>query len=454
MIDTTVGRLRQAFQSGRTRSEEWRRGQLQALVRMMAERERDIVAAVAADLGRCEFEALVAETGFVAHEAKHALRHLRGWMKPRRAGTPLLALPGRSRIVPEPRGVALIIGAWNYPLQLTLAPLAAAIAAGNCAVLKPSELSPEISRLTAEIVPQYLDPECFAVVEGGPDQTGQLLEQQFDHILYTGGERVARIVLAAAAQHLTPVALELGGKSPCIVLPDADLDVAADRIAWGRFVNAGQTCVAPDYVLTDKATLPRLQEALVRTLRRFYGDDPRQSPDYGRIVNDRHLQRLKGLLAGQQVVHGGQADDAARYLAPTLVLRPDPASPLMQEEIFGPILPLLEVDDLEAAIRFVAARPHPLALYLFTRDRAAEQRVVGTLQAGNVCVNDTVMFYMAPDLPFGGVGTSGMGRYHGWFGFETYSHMKSVMRRYTLIDPDLRYPPYSPTKSRIFKLLD
>ncbi|MCC7200741.1 MAG: aldehyde dehydrogenase family protein [Gammaproteobacteria bacterium] len=453
MIDSTLERLRSTFESGRTRDAAWRRSQLDALARLAAENEAEIAEAVAADLGKCAFEAYVSEGGFIAHEARLAASKLRTWMKPRKVSTPMVAQPGTSHIVPEPRGVVLIIGAWNYPLQLTLAPLAGAIAAGNCAVLKPSELAPASSRLTASLVARYLDPDAFAVVEGGVEETSALLEQRFDHILYTGGERVARIVMTAAAKHLTPVALELGGKSPCIVLADADIEVTAARIVWGRFVNAGQTCVAPDYVLADRRILPALQDALVRKIREFYGEDPRKSADYGRIVNARHVERLTGLLKGQNVVHGGKAVLTDRYLAPTLVLDPAPDSPLMQEEIFGPILPLIAVDDLEAAIRFIAPRPRPLALYLFSRDRRAETRVLGALPAGNVCINDTVLFYVVPDLPFGGVGTSGMGRYHGWFGFETYSHMKAVLRRSFMVDPDLRYPPYKARKLKLMKLL-
>jgi aldehyde dehydrogenase (NAD+) len=364
-----------------------------------------------------------------------------------------MAQPGRSRIVPEPKGVVLIIAPWNYPLSMVLAPLVGALAAGNAVIVKPSEISRHTSAALARILPQYLDTEAVAVVEGGVVETTALLEQRFDHILYTGNERVARIVMAAAAKHLTPVTLELGGKSPCLVAGDADLEVAAARIAWGKFLNAGQTCVAPDHVMVQREAAAPLLEALVRHIREFYGEDAATSPDYGRIVTERHTARFGELLAGQQIHYGGRVDVAQRYVEPTIVLDPAPDSALMREEIFGPVLPVIAVDDMQAAMRAVAARPKPLALYAFTRNAALADAVRDSLAAGTVCINDAVIFMVSPELPFGGVGASGMGRYTGWYGFETFSHMKPVMTRAFRLDAPVRYPPYSETKARLLRLM-
>lgn len=420
---------------------------------MLEEREADFAEALRLDLNKSRYESFLSETSFVIEEAKFARRHLGRWMRGSRVRTPMMAQPGRSRIVPEPKGVVLIIAPWNYPLSMVLAPLVGALAAGNAAIVKPSEISRHTSAALARILPQYMDPEAIAVVEGGVAETTDLLAQRFDHILYTGNERVARIVMAAAAKHLTPVTLELGGKSPCLVAGDANLDVAAARIVWGKFLNAGQTCVAPDHVLVERRAAAPLLAALVRRIREFYGEDAAASPDYGRIATERHAARFERLLAGQRIHYGGLVDVAQRYVEPTIVLDPSPDSALMQEEIFGPVLPVIAVDDMGAAMRLVAARPKPLALYVFTRDEALADAVRDSLSAGTVCVNDAVIFMVSPELPFGGVGASGMGRYSGWYGFETFSHMKPVMTRSLRFDPPIRYPPYNDTKARLLKLV-
>jgi aldehyde dehydrogenase (NAD+) len=342
--------------------------------------------------------------------------------------------------------VALIIAPWNYPLQLSLGPLVGALAAGNCAVLKPSELAPATARLLAERLPGYLDPACVRVVEGEVAETTALLAERFDHIFYTGNGAVGRIVLEAAAKHLTPVTLELGGKSPCYVDASADLAVAARRIAWGKFFNAGQTCIAPDYVLAHAAIRDRLLDLLRATLRDFYGDDPRTSPDYARIVNARHHRRLSALLGAGTVVVGGESDEAQRYLAPTVLADVPPDAPVMREEIFGPILPVLAVADADAAIAFVNARPKPLALYLFAADRAVEERVLARTSSGGATVNHVMLHFLVPELGFGGVGPSGMGAYHGRASFEVFSHRKGVLRQSTAIDVPLLYPPFSDAK--------
>ena len=452
-IPNAIKRLRQTFESGRTRSLAWRVQQLGGIERMMREHEADFGEALKADLSKCLFETVLTETSFVGGEAKYARKHLARWMKPKRVGTPLMALPGRSYIQPEPKGVVLIIAPWNYPLSMVTAPLVGAVAAGNCAVMKPSEITSHTSAAIARILPRYLDNDAFAVIEGGVPETTELLEHAYDHILYTGNERVARIVMTAAARHLTPVTLELGGKSPCLIDKSADLDVAASRIAWGKFINAGQTCVAPDHVLVHRAVATQFADVLAGKIRQFYGDDPSRSPDYCRIASERHTARFATLLEGQKIHTGGQVDVATRYVAPTIVLDPPPSSALMQEEIFGPVLPVITVNDMQEAIKFVADRPKPLALYLFSKSKAFEEAVLGRLSAGSVCINDAVIFMVSPELPFGGIGNSGMGRYTGWYGFETFSHMRPVMKRSFRFDAPVRYPPYSDFKAKLMKLL-
>ena len=452
-IAGTLQRLRATFASGKTHPVEWRLHQLAELARMMREHETDFADALKADLGKCRFEAVLTEMSFVESEANYAHKHLRRWLRRKRVPTPLMAMPGRSYIEPEPKGLVLIIAPWNYPLSMVCAPLVGAIAAGNCAVMKPSEITSHTSAAIARILPRYLDNDAYAVVEGGVAETTELLEHPYDHILYTGNERVARIVMTAAAKHLSPVTLELGGKSPCIIDKSADLDVAASRIAWGKFINAGQTCVAPDHVLVHRSVAAQFADTLAGKIKQFYGDDPRQSPDYCRIASERHAARFAKLLKGQNIHTGGTVDVADRFVAPTIVLDPPLDSELMQEEIFGPVLPIITVDEMHHAIKFVADRPKPLALYLFSKSKALEQAVLSQLSAGSVCINDAVIFMVSPELPFGGVGNSGMGRYTGWYGFETFSHMKPVMKRSFRFDAPMRYPPYDDFKARVMRLV-
>jgi aldehyde dehydrogenase (NAD+) len=452
-LPDTLARLRQTFESGKTRSREWRLAQLAEVERLMRDHEDDFAEALRADLGKCRFEAVLTELSFVEAEAKHARKYLGKWMRPRKVRTPIMVQPGHSYLWPEPKGLVLIIAPWNYPLSMVMAPLVGAMAAGNCAVMKPSEVTSHTSAMIASLLPRYLDNDAFAVVEGGIPETTELLEQPFDHILYTGNERVGKIVMTAAAKHLTPVTLELGGKSPCLIDKSADLEVAASRIAWGKWINAGQTCVAPDHVLVHRDVAQRFTDILGGKIREFYGEDPEQSPDYCRIASERHAARFEQLLAGHKIHTGGRVDVAKRYVEPTIVLDPSPDSALMQEEIFGPVLPVIAVDEMHHAIKFVADRPKPLALYLFTKSKVLEDAVLNRLSAGTVCVNDAVIFMVSPELPFGGVGNSGMGRYTGWFGFETFSHMKPVMKRSFRFDAPLRYPPYSEKKAKLLKLV-
>ncbi len=446
-----LARLRTTFDSGRTRDLNWRLAQLDAMGRMLTDNENAIARALHADLAKPRQEVALGETSLLFSEIRHARRNLRLWAKPRKVGTPLVAQPGRSFVKPEPLGVVLIIGAWNYPVQLVLAPLIAAIAAGNCALLKPSEITPNASRILAELVPRYLDPDAIAVVEGAVPETTALLEQRWDHIFYTGGAAVGRIVMRAAAEHLTPVTLELGGKSPAIIDSGADLKSAARRLAWGKALNAGQTCIAPDYVLVTPEQKQPLIDALRASFHDMLGPDPLASEDYAAVVNERHFERLAALLHQGKAVIGGQADPETRKISPTVLTGVDLEAEVMTEEIFGPILPVIEVDNLERAIEFVREGDKPLSAYLFTRSRDSENRFLEQLACGSVCINDVMMFMSVPDLPFGGVGMSGMGQYHGQAGFDRLSHLKSVIRRARFPEITIRFAPYSAFKQRLLK---
>ncbi|MCZ6500131.1 MAG: aldehyde dehydrogenase family protein [Gammaproteobacteria bacterium] len=445
-----IDNMKTVFDSGRTRDLAWRRAQLEAVERLMAECEGEFMAALAADLGKPPMESYTTEISYVSGEAAYCRKKLSRWTKSKRVSTPLVGQPGTSWIQPEPLGVVLVIGAWNYPVQLTLAGMVAAITAGNCVVIKPSELAPATSALLARRVPKYLDPECINIVTGGVAETSALLELPFDHILYTGGGNVGRIVMAAAAKNLTPVTLELGGKSPCVVLPDANLEATARRIVWGKFTNAGQTCTAPDYILTDADTEAKLVPLIKKSIDDMFGSDPQQSDSYGRIINSRHFDRVSQLIGSGTVVAGGQTDAGDKYIAPTVLTGVSPESPVMQEEIFGPILPIVRADDLDEAIAAIRKRDKPLSAYLFTRDKQAETRFLNDVSCGSACINDVMMFAAVHELPFGGVGPSGMGAYSGKRGFDTFSHMKAVMKRGWWPDLDIRFAPYTEKK---FKLL-
>ncbi|PWW04454.1 aldehyde dehydrogenase (NAD+) [Hoeflea marina] len=453
LIADITRELRSTFETRATLPLEWRRGQLLALKAMIEENEADIFAALRADLGRSDAETRMVETGTVLSEISHVLSHLKAWMRPRKVSTPLSNQPGRSSIISEPLGVALIMAPWNYPFYLVCMPLIGAIAAGNCAVVKPSEISAATSRLLARLIPAYLDPRAVRVVEGDAETARELLEERWDHIFFTGGEAVGRQVMAAAARHLTPVTLELGGKSPTIVEPDCDLATAARRIAWGKFLNAGQTCVAPDYVLVHESAADELVTRMKAEITGFFGADPKASADYARIVNDRHFQRLSGLLGDGHAECGGETEPASRYIAPTVLTGVDPASPAMQQEIFGPLLPVIPYCSLDEALQFVNQRPRPLALYLFSNSGVTRDRVIDETSSGGVCVNDVVMHLAVPGLPFGGVGPSGMGACHGRASFDTFSHAKSVLAKSERFDVPLRYPPFSALKTRLIKLV-
>jgi len=445
--------LRAYFETGATKPLSWRLSQLDALEHFLMEREQDIEDALRADLRKPPTEAFTSEAGIALSELRLTRRKLASWMKPERVRTSKIAMPGRSYIYREPLGVALIIGAWNYPLHLVLVPLIGAIAAGNCAVLKPSEVAPNVSALIAKWIPKYLDRKAVQVVEGSVPETTALLQEKWDHIFYTGNGTVGRIVMAAAARHLTPVTLELGGKSPCIVDESADLNMAAQRIVFGKFFNAGQTCVAPDYVLVHDHVHDALVNRMSSAIREFYGDDPKQSPDFARIVNERHHARLTRLLDDADVVTGGENDVSDRYIAPTILKNVKEDDAVMQEEIFGPILPVISVPSVDSAIAFVNRRPKPLALYLFGRDKDVHDRVLAGTSAGGTTINHIWLHLGVDQLPFGGVGESGMGAYHGRLSFETFSHRRAVLKKPLLPDPPLLFPPYSARKLRWIKRL-
>lgn len=439
-----VERLRATFATGRTKPLAWRKQQLAGLRRMMEEGEDELLEGLKLDLGRPRVEAFAADIGHTKAELRHLYRHVGEWMKPKRVKVPMAAAPAKAYVHNEPLGVALVIAPWNYPIQLLVEPIGAAIAAGNCVVGKPSELAPACSAALARLLPRYVDSEAVVIVEGAVDETTALLAQRWDHIFFTGSTAVGRVVAEAAAKHLTPTTLELGGKSPTYVHASANLDVAARRIAWGKFLNAGQTCIAPDYVLVDREIRDQLVDRLTAQIGEFYGSDAQQSSSYGRIVNERHVDRLSRILVDGigTVVTGGRVDKADRFIEPTVSVDPHPDSVVMNEEIFGPILPVLTVDGPAQAAAFITARPKPLALYVFAEDDHQVDSIVEQTSSGGVCVNQTLMHLLPPELPFGGVGDSGMGAYHGKSGYDAFSHQKSVLNKPTRPDLKLLYPPY------------
>jgi aldehyde dehydrogenase (NAD+) len=442
-IAKTVARLRQTFATGRTRNLDWRKEQLRALNRLMVENETKIADALEKDLGRSPFEAWLADVASTSGEATYAAKNVGKWAKRRHHRLEMSQLPARGWVEYEPYGTVLIIGAWNFPFALTLGPAAGAIAAGNTLVLKPSEVAPASSALMADLVPRYLDSDAIAVIEGDGAVSQELIAQGFDHLLFTGGTEIGRKVYEGAAAHLTPVTLELGGKSPVIVSKDADIKVAAKRIAWTKLINSGQICIAPDYVLAEAPIRDQLVDEIQKAVTSFEAENASGGK---RIVNERHFNRLTAALAATQgrVVIGGGSDPSKLNIQPTVVVDPAVDEPLMTDEIFGPILPVLTVQNLDEAITFVNSRPKPLAAYLFTKAKAVRERVIKEVPAGGMVVNHLLFHFATHKLPFGGVGPSGLGAYHGKFGFEEFSHRKSVLTKPTR--PDIAsfiYPPYT-----------
>ena len=445
--------LRETFESGITRDFGWRISQLNALQKFLLECQKEIVAAVHDDFRKSTAETFLTETAYLRSEIRFALKHLSSWMKPRRVSVPLIYQPSKASCSPEPYGVVLIIGAWNYPFNLSLAPLISAIAAGNCAVIKPSEHAPHSSALIAEGLSHYLDQSAIRVIEGGMDVSQTLLAERFGYIFFTGSRTVGREVMHAAARHLTPLTLELGGKCPCIVEESGDVRVAARRIVWAKFLNGGQTCLAPDYVLVHEKREAELLTHMQEAITDFYGDDPRLSPDYPRIVNMEQFRRLEELLYGSSVLCGGKSDQGERYIAPTILRGVMPGSTIMHSEIFGPLLPVISYTEISEALDIIRSVDEPLALYLFSSDRDVQDRVVRDSRSGGVCINDLLFQAAIAGLPFGGVGKSGFGAYHGKAGFDAFSFQRSVLRRSLYPDPGLRYPPYGWWKFMLLKRL-
>lgn len=424
---------------------------LKNLKSSILKKERELYAAMKSDLNKSEFETYMTELGMVLDELRFVSGHLSKWAKNRPVHTPLAQFHSKSYVIPEPYGVVLIMAPWNYPFQLSLEPLIGAVAAGNCAILKPSAYAPKTSQIISEIIADCFPPNHVAVVQGGRQENQDLLKQRFDYIFFTGSVAVGKFVMESAARYLTPVSLELGGKSPCIIDKTANLKVAAKRLAFGKFLNAGQTCVAPDYLFVHSSVKDQVVGYLKQEIKNFYGTSALENDSYPKIINEKHLNRLKGLMEGGNLLTGGESNDRGQ-IAPTLIDGISGESPVMQEEIFGPILPILTFEEIEEVISFVRAREKPLALYLFTTDQAVEKRVLTSLSFGGGCVNDTIIHLATSHMGFGGVGSSGMGSYHGKASFDTFSHYKSMVKKYNWIDLPFRYLPYTDFNLKLIKL--
>ncbi|XP_061818938.1 aldehyde dehydrogenase family 3 member A2b [Nerophis lumbriciformis] len=443
-----VDRARKAFRTGRSKCLENRIRQLQNLRCLLTERQKEIAEAVNKDLRKSQVMVQLFETLGLEEEINLAVRKLKEWAAPRPVEKSLLTLSDQVYIKPEPLGVVLIIGAWNYPWAVTMQPLVGAIAAGNAAVIKPSEVSAHTSKVMEELLPLYLDKELYPVVTGGVSETQELLNQKFDHIFYTGSSAVGKVIMAAAAKHLTPVTLELGGKSPCYIDKTCDISIACRRVAWGKYTNCGQTCIAPDYILCEPEVQGRVIEELKRAIEEFYTDDPKTCPDYGRIINQRHFKRILPLLQDSTVAVGGDNDEEDCYIAPTVLRDVKPEAKVMQEEIFGPVLPILPVSSLDDAIQFINNGEKPLALYVFSADQKVINKISDETSSGGFLANDCLVHYSVSALPFGGVGNSGMGCYHGKFTFDQLSHLRGCLIKKLKMEGmnDMRYPPHTPKK--------
>lgn len=445
-------RQRAFFDSGKTLDIAYRLRALERLERAMDVHEERLCEALRADLGKSRAESYMCEIGLTRSELRYMKKHLRVYSRDRRVRTPLAQFHARSFTVQEPYGVVLIMSPWNYPVLLTLEPLIGAIAAGNCCVVKPSAYAPAVSRMLAEILSEALEEGHAAVVEGGRQENESLLEQTFDYLFFTGGVNVGKLVMEKAAAHLTPVTLELGGKSPCIIDRTADIRLAARRLVFGKYLNCGQTCVAPDYVLVEQCVEKKLLSCIRQEIVRQYGEQPLKNPSYGKIINQKHFDRVMGLIDRKKLVHGGESDRASLRIAPAVLGGVTEEDPVMQEEIFGPVLPVLTVASMEEACAFVRRRPKPLALYLFTSDKKTERLFLKKVSFGGGCVNDTIIHLATSRMGFGGVGNSGMGSYHGRKSFETFSHEKSIVKKFTWLDLPMRYQPYSGIKEKLVRM--
>jgi acyl-CoA reductase-like NAD-dependent aldehyde dehydrogenase len=448
-IQSVLISQRQYFASGVTKPLNFRLQQLQKLKSAIVTRQDRILEALKADLGKPELEGCFELA--VLQDINYAIKNLPQWLKPRKVKTGFDLFPSNAKIYPEPLGVVLIISPWNYPFSLMISPLIGAIASGNCAMVKPSELAPHSSQLLAELIKDTFPPEYISIQEGGVEVAQELLSLKFDHIFFTGGTKIGQIIMSAAAQHLTPVTLELGGKSPCIVDNQINLTETAKRITWGKFINAGQTCIAPDYILVDHGIKKDLITAIKQCIKDFFGENPAESSDFARIINARQFERLRGLLTSGDIILGGDTNPENKYISPTILDNVAPDSPVMVEEIFGPILPILEYQTLDDAIAFVNSKPKPLALYFFSNNREKQQQILRETSSGGVCFNETIMHVGVTELPFGGVGDSGIGAYHGKASFNTFTHYKSVLSRPFWGDLNWRYAPYTEKSVKMFK---
>lgn len=453
MTENIYKQQKEFFNTGQTRSYDFRAEQLRKLGQIVEDGTNDIIKALYDDLKRPAYEAYSSEIALVLAEIRHVLKNLHRWIKPDRVKTPLLGFPGRSYIIYRPYGVCGVFAPWNYPFQLALNPLVGAIAAGNCAILKPSEMSPSSSKIITRLINDNFDPSFIMACPGGKKESQSLLQAPLDFIFFTGSTRVGSIVMHHAARNLTPVVLELGGKSPCIITEDVPLDITVRRILWGKFLNAGQTCIAPDYVLLPPSLVDGFLKTSRRVIREFYGPDPRKSSGYSRIINPDHLERLEELSSGANCVIGGNIDKKDLYIAPSIFYPVQWSEPLMQEEIFGPLLPVVTYETLDEIIDTLQDKPSPLALYIFSGSKQIIQKLSEEVNAGSLCINDVILHVSSPYLPFGGVGSSGMGKYHGKYSFTTFSHSQSVMKRHFRPDFSFRYPPNTMGMKRLKKLL-
>lgn len=442
-IETIAKDQRHYFHQGDTLPVDFRKKQLNKLKTVLKNNHDRIIEAVQKDFNKSAFETYVTEIQVVYDEIDYMINHLDKLARPEKVRTSVVHFYSKSKLIHEPLGTVLIISPWNYPLALALTPLVGAIAAGNCAVIKPSEMSSHTSALLKSLISQTFDERYITVIEGEADTTQTLIKQGFDYCFFTGSTEVGKKVMQSASETLTPVTLELGGKSPCIVTEDADIVKAACRIVWGKFVNAGQTCIAPDYILVHESVKNRLVLLIQEVLRRFYGEEPMDSEDYASIINDKHFERLTNLMKDEQIIHGGRYDEASRRITPTLIDNPSWESPIMTEEIFGPLLPILSYNSIVDTVYTLQNKPKPLAFYLFTESEAYKEFIMESLSFGGGCINDTIIHFDNRNIPFGGVGQSGMGNYHGKYSFDTFTHTKGITEKTTLFDIPLRYPPYS-----------
>lgn len=445
-----VAKQRQFFNSGETKNIDFRIFQLKKLKEAFLKHEKNLYAALKSDLNKSEIEAFATEVGITITEIEHNLKNIKSWTKPQKVSTPLFLQPAKSFVKYEPFGIALVIAPWNYPVKNLFGPMLGAITAGNCCVLKPSELAPATSAAIKKMVSEFFDEKYLCVAEGGVAETTELLREKFDYIFFTGGTEIGRIIYQAAAKNLTPVTLELGGKSPTIVDSDVNLDVAVKRICWGKFTNAGQTCVAPDYIFVHKKIKQQFIEKTKQTIIEFFGEDASKSSDYGRIISEKHFERIKKLIDGN-VIFGGKTDVSQKFISPTIIDDVTPEDKVMKEEIFGPIMPVMQYEKIDEAIKFINEREKPLALYIFSNSNSFVEKILHETTSGGVCVNDAMLHLGNVFLPFGGVGSSGMGAYNGKIGFETFSHKRAVLKRSFLFDVKQRYAPFTKSKIKFIK---